>query len=137
MNEYERIYDCISILLKDFREPLLSFDLIYFRNLFCYRTVEVLGKKFWAMSNFGPRSNNANLVLDVFCSLERATIFGQLTLPILSLWCPHLIPRGGGSGGRGVGQTPCYLRNRCPHELEFCRVLETSFNALEMLKLFI
>ena len=32
MNEY--IIELM--LLKDFREPLVSFELIYFRNSFCY-----------------------------------------------------------------------------------------------------
>ena len=41
------------MLLKDLREPLISFNLIYFKKfLFVmeYRIVEVLGIKFWAMS---------------------------------------------------------------------------------------
>ena len=37
MNEYEWIHDWTSMLLKDNRELLLSFELIYFRNSFCYR----------------------------------------------------------------------------------------------------
>ena len=48
MNEYKWIYDWTLMLLKDFREPLLSFELIYFRNFFCYKIeiIEALVIKF-------------------------------------------------------------------------------------------
>ena len=34
---HQRMNDCTLMLLKDFREPLFSFELIHFRNFFCYR----------------------------------------------------------------------------------------------------
>ena len=36
----------------------------------------------------------------------------------------------------GLPDSPNYFKNRFPMKLKFCRVLETSFNVLEMLKLF-
>ena len=33
------------------------------------------------------------------------------------------------------GGDPCYLKNRCPINVKFCRVLEPSSNVLEMLKM--
>ena len=48
------------MLLKDLREPLLSFELIYFRIPFVkeQRIVEVLNIEFWAMlGSWGKTSN--------------------------------------------------------------------------------
>ena len=51
MNEHELIYYLTLMLLKDFREPLLSFELIYFRNSFCNRMENGQASDiiFWAM----------------------------------------------------------------------------------------
>ena len=45
----------------------------------------------------------------------------------------HTLHRGGGGG---VGRTPATSKTLAPMNLKFCRVLETSFNILEILKLF-
>ena len=37
---------------------------------------------------------------------------------------------------QGVGPTPAISKTVAPTNFKFCRVLETSFNVLEMLKLF-
>ena len=51
------------MLLKDFREPLLSFDVIYFRNSFCNRIeriAEVLRYKI--LGHVGPLGKNLNFL---------------------------------------------------------------------------
>ena len=40
------IYDWTLMLLKDFREPLLPFELIYSRNSFCYRIENSCGFRY-------------------------------------------------------------------------------------------
>ena len=50
------------MLLKDFREPLLSFELIYFRNFFCYRIENSLGFKNKILGNVGPLGKNLNFL---------------------------------------------------------------------------
>ena len=42
------------MLLKDFREPLLSFKLIYFENSFCYRIENSLGFMYKILGYVGP-----------------------------------------------------------------------------------
>ena len=37
MTEYQSAYDSTFMFMKDFREPSLSFELMYFRNSFCFR----------------------------------------------------------------------------------------------------
>ena len=44
------------MLLKDFREPLLSFELIYFRNSFCYRIENKI------LGHVGPLGKNLNFL---------------------------------------------------------------------------
>ena len=61
------------MLLKDFREPLLSFELIYFRNSFCYR----IGNNYLAfmykiLGDVVPLGENLNF----FVSFGIAKIFG-------------------------------------------------------------
>ena len=66
--------------------------------------------------------------------LQRGVPELVLTLPLLSLLVPTPFTKGGGGV---VGWTlPCFLKNRCPFNLKFCRVFEKCFNVLEMLKLF-
>ena len=48
----------------------------------------------------------------------------------------HTFYQGGGGGGGMVGRTPAISKPVAPMDLKFCRVLETFFNVLEMLKLF-
>ena len=61
------------MLLNEFREPLLSFELIYFRNSFCYRTENILGFRYKILGHVGPLWKNLNL----FVSLGRAEIAGS------------------------------------------------------------
>ena len=43
------------MLLKDFREPLLiSFELIYFRNSFCYKIENSGGSRYKILGHVGP-----------------------------------------------------------------------------------
>ena len=63
MNEYEWIYDWTLMLLKDFREPLLSFELIYFRNSFCYRIGNSWGFRYKILGQVGPLGK----ILNFFC----------------------------------------------------------------------
>ena len=42
------------MLLKDFREPLLSFELIYFRNFFCYKIENSSGFRYKILGHVGP-----------------------------------------------------------------------------------
>ena len=72
------------MLLKDFREPLLSFQLIYFRNFFCYRTENSLGFRYKILGHVSPLRKNLNF----FVSLGIAEILGFLSfLFILKLSC--------------------------------------------------
>ena len=66
------------MLLKDFREPLLSFELIYFRNSFCHKA-EVLNIKFWTM-HVGPLWGKPHF----FVSLRAAEVleFSELSIYI-------------------------------------------------------
>ena len=54
MNEDGWIYDWTLMLLKDFREPLLSFELIYLRNSFCYTIENSRGFRYKILSHVGP-----------------------------------------------------------------------------------
>ena len=46
------------MLLKDFREPFLSFELTYFRNSFCYRIENNWSLKYKIFSRVGPLGTN-------------------------------------------------------------------------------
>ena len=46
------------MLLKDFREPLLSFELMHFRNSFCYRIENNRSFKYRILSGVGPLGIN-------------------------------------------------------------------------------
>ena len=50
------------MLSKDFREPLLSFELIHFRNSFCY----IIENSYKILRHVGPLGKNLNF----FVSLE-------------------------------------------------------------------
>ena len=78
MNEYEWIYDWTLILLKDFREPLLSFELIYFRNSFCYRIENSRGFRYKILDHVGPLGKNFNF----FVSLGITEILGFSELSV-------------------------------------------------------
>ena len=52
MNEY-----MTELLLKDFREPLLSFELICFRNSFCYRIENSCGFGYKILGYVGQNLN--------------------------------------------------------------------------------
>ena len=52
-----------------------------------------------------------------------------------AFWYPHLIPRGDGGGGVGRPSLLSISKTASPMNLKFCRVLETSFHVLEILKL--
>ena len=54
------------MLLKDFREPLLSFELIYFRNSFRYRRENSRGFGHEILGLVGPLGKGLN-----FVSLQR------------------------------------------------------------------
>ena len=55
----------------------------------------------------------------------------MLTLPLPSLLVPTPYTNGGGLAG-----PPIILKTFAPMNVKFCRVLETHFNVLGMLKLF-
>ena len=50
--------------------------------------------------------------------------------PDHGFWYPHLFTKGGSA------RPPAISKTVAPINLKFCRVLETSFNVVEMLKLF-
>ena len=64
--------------LKDFREPLLSFELIYFRNSFCYMIENSRGVRYKILGHLGPLGKNLNF----FTSLGIAEIleFSELSV---------------------------------------------------------
>ena len=57
----------------------------------------------------------------------------MLTLPVPSLLAPTPYTKGEGGGSAGP---PAISKTVAPINLKFCRVLEPSFNVLELLKLF-
>ena len=59
-----------------------------------------------------------------------AVTFPDVTLPLPSLLVQHLMPRGVGRTTFGISKAVA------PINVNFCRVLETSLNVFEMLKLF-
>ena len=73
------------MLLKDFREPLLSFELIYFRNSFCYKTenswgLSPLGSlKFWDFTVYTEVVPVKNFLqhfeLCLYCKIEEVMKF--------------------------------------------------------------
>ena len=65
---------------------------------------------------------------DIFLKL-RVQISPSFTKPFGT----HNLYQGGSAD---LPPPPCYLKNSCPVNLKFFRVLETSFNVLEMLKMF-
>ena len=67
---------------------------------------------------------------DIICHFKTRDIEIPLTLPLPNLVVPHLLPRGGVAGPPAVSKTVA------PMNLTFFRVLDKSFNVLEMLKLF-
>ena len=58
INEHEWIYNWTLMLLKDFRVSLVSFQLIYFRNSFCYRVENSWSFKYEILSHVGPLREN-------------------------------------------------------------------------------
>ena len=68
------------MILKDFREPLLSFQLIYFRNSFCYRIENSLGFRYKILDHVGPLVKNLNF----FVSLGIAEILGFSEFPVFT-----------------------------------------------------
>ena len=66
------------MLLNDFREPLLSFELMHFRNSFCYRIENNCSFKYEISSSVGPLGTN----LIFFVSLGTAEIlrFSELSM---------------------------------------------------------
>ena len=58
------------MLLKDFREPLLSFEFIYFRNSFCYGIDNSWSSRYKILGHVGPLGRNLNF----FVSLGNAEI---------------------------------------------------------------
>ena len=66
------------MLLKDFREPLLSFELIYFRNSFCYRIENSCSFRYKSLGHVGPLGKNLNF----FVSLGMAEILGFSELSV-------------------------------------------------------
>ena len=54
MNAYEWIYDWTVMLLKDFRDPILSLEMIYFRNSFCYRMENSWTSRYKILGHVGP-----------------------------------------------------------------------------------
>ena len=62
MNEYGWIYDWTLMHLKDFKEPLLFFQLIYFRNSFCYRKENSWGFRYKILGHVGPLGKNLNFL---------------------------------------------------------------------------
>ena len=66
------------MLLKDFREPLLSFELIYFRNFFCYRIENSRGFRNKVFGYVGNLGENLNL----FVSLGITEILGISELSV-------------------------------------------------------
>ena len=63
------------MLLKDFREPLLSFELIYFRNSFYYRIENSLSFEYKILNHVGPLGKNLNF----FVSFGISEILGFLS----------------------------------------------------------
>ena len=66
------------MLLKDSREPLLSFELIYFRNSFCYRIENSRGFRYKILGHVGPLEKNLNC----FVSLGIAEFLGFSELSV-------------------------------------------------------
>ena len=64
--------------LKDFREPSLSFVLIYFKNSFCYRIENSQGFRYKILDHVGPLGKNLNY----FVSLGIAEILGFAELSV-------------------------------------------------------
>ena len=56
------MYDSNLMLLMDFRESLLSFELIYFRNSFCYRTENSWSFKYKILSHVSPLEENLSFL---------------------------------------------------------------------------
>ena len=76
------------MLLRDFREPLLSFKLIYFINFFCYRIENSLSFKYKVLGHVGPLGKKPHF----FVSLGIAEILGFSELSIyteLHLYCKY------------------------------------------------
>ena len=63
------------MLLKYFREPLLSFELIYFRNSVCYRMENSCSFRYKILGHVGPLGKNLNF----FVSLGIAEIHNFLS----------------------------------------------------------
>ena len=68
------------MLLKDFREPLLSFELIYFRNSFCYRIENSRSFRYKILGHVSPLAKDLNC----FVSLGIAEILGFYELSIFT-----------------------------------------------------
>ena len=62
LSENEWIYEWTFMVLKDFRVPLLSFELIHVRNFFCYRIENNWNFKYKILSLVSPLGTNL-----IFC----------------------------------------------------------------------
>ena len=78
MNEYEWIYDWTLMLSKGYREPLLSFELIYFRTSFCYRIENSWSFRYKILDHVGHLGKSLNF----FVSLGIADVLGFSELPV-------------------------------------------------------
>ena len=88
------------MLLKDFREPLLSFEWIYFRNSFCYRIENSWGYKYKMLCHLGPLGENLNFLVsfgiaEIFAFPE-FSVYSELVLLLtfpqhfeLCLYCKY------------------------------------------------
>ena len=73
--------------------------------------------------------NHMNLLLTTKDEKSHHILIKTLTLPFPSLLVLTPFTKEGGFGSS-------YLKNCCPMNLKFCRILETPLKVLEMLKLF-
>ena len=79
------------MLLKDFREPLLSFELIYFRNFFCYRIEDRRGFRYKSLGHVGPLGKNLNFLVSLGITeiLEFPELFVYTKVVLLKTYSRH------------------------------------------------
>ena len=84
MKEYEWMYDWTLMNLKDFREPLLSFELIYFRNSFCYRIENSWGFRCKRLGYVGLLGKNLNFFVSLgiaeFLGFSELSVYTEIVL---------------------------------------------------------
>ena len=83
MNEYELKHDQKFMLLKDFREPLLSFELMHFRNSFSYTIENNVSFKHEILSRVGPLGANLIICLPWDAEISRfpkLSIYSKIVL---------------------------------------------------------